>query len=71
LTLGLRFSFATNFLGMSTSNGCEMHLLKFVTQGPKTRSLSLPRYWVRGRNRRERFSSLQFFNSAGVHEFAL
>jgi len=42
----------------------------YVTQGPKTR-LSLPRYWARGPTRRQRFSSLQFFNSAGVHEFAI
>jgi len=43
----------------------------YVTQGLKTRRLSLPRFWARGPNRRQRFSSLQFFNSAGVREFAV
>jgi len=37
-----------------------------VMQGLKTCRLSLPRYWARGPNRREGFSSLQFFNSAVV-----
>ena len=40
----------------------------YVTQ---TRRLSLPRYWARGLNRGQEFPSLQFFNSAGVREFAI
>ena len=44
---------------------------RYVTQGLKTRRLSLPRYWARGQNRREGFSSLQFFNSTGVRKFAI
>ena len=40
-------------------------------QGLKTRHLLLPRFRARGANRREGFSSLQFFNSAGVCEFAI
>src|SRR6218665_2085575 len=35
------------------------------------KGLSLPRYFARARNRREGFSSFQFFNSGGVHEFAI
>jgi len=50
---------------------CSSVMRAFVTQGLKTRHLSLPRYWARGPNRREGFSSLQFFNSAGVPEFVL
>jgi len=42
-----------------------------VMPGLETRRLSLPRYWARGPNRREGFSSLQFFNSAGVREFVI
>ena len=45
--------------------------IKYVTQGLKTHRLSLPRYWARGLNRWVGFSSLQFFNSAAVREFAL
>jgi len=38
----------------------------------QTRRLSLPRYWARDPNRRDGFSSLQFFNSpGGVCEFAI
>jgi len=37
----------------------------------KTRRLSLPIHQARGQNRREGFSGVQFFNSAGVHEFAI
>jgi len=51
----------------------EWHVIAVsnVTQGLKTGRLLLLRYWARGPNRREGFSSLQFFNSAGVCEFAI
>ena len=44
---------------------------QYVRQGLKTHRLSLPRYWARDPNRREGFSSLQFFNSPGPCEFAI
>jgi len=43
----------------------------FVTQRPKTRRLSEIIYGDTSKNRREGFSSLQFFNSAGVREFVI
>jgi len=43
----------------------------YVTQGLKNRRLLLPSYWARDPNKRKGFSSLQFFNSPGVREFAI
>src|SRR6218665_3151358 len=39
--------------------------------GAQNPSLLLPRYKARGPSRIESFSNLQFFNSAGVREFAI
>ena len=42
-----------------------------VLQWLNTHCLLLSRYWARGPNRAEGFLSFQFFNSAGVREFAI
>jgi len=46
-------------------------VLTFVTQGPKTRRLSGIIYGDKIKNRREGFSSLKLFISAGLHKFVI
>jgi len=46
-------------------------LITNVMQGLKTRRSPLPSYCTRGKNWQDRFSVLQFLNSAVAYEFAI